>query len=161
MNLNGMTLIVRTTARLLIGIIVVFAVYMGMTGHLGPGGGFAGGVILAATAVLIVLAFGRSAIHGIVTEGTFHLADAGGALAFLAVGVCGWLSGSFFVNYLPRGELYSLYSGGTIVLSNVAILIKVAAGLGGAFLSLTAFRLWTETSDPAAGLTRGDIREAR
>ena len=159
MNTNGMTLIVRTTTRLLIGIIVVFAVYMGLTGHLGPGGGFAGGVILAATAVLIVLSFGRSAIHGIITEGTFHVADAVAACAFLAVGVCGFLSGSFFVNYLPRGRLYSFFSGGTIMLSNLAILIKVGAGLGGAFLALTAFRRATETTDPTGELTRHDIRE--
>ena len=53
MNDGGMTLIVKNTARLVSGFITVFAVYIALTGHLGPGGGFAGGVILAAAAVLL------------------------------------------------------------------------------------------------------------
>ena len=58
MNEGGMTLIVKNTARLVSGFVVVFAIYIALTGHLSPGGGFAGGVILAAAGALIVLSFG-------------------------------------------------------------------------------------------------------
>ena len=34
------TLIVKNTTRLVSGFIAVFAVYIALTGHLGPGGGF-------------------------------------------------------------------------------------------------------------------------
>jgi multicomponent Na+:H+ antiporter subunit B len=136
----GMTLIVRTTARLIIGFIAVFGVYIALTGHISPGGGFAGGVILAAAAALIVLAFGGSAASKLINETVCHTWDAAGAMGFLVVALCGYFMGSFFTRFVPVGRLHHLLSGGTIPLSNLAILVKVGAGLAGAFLALAAFR---------------------
>jgi len=141
MNHGGMTPIVKNTARLVSGFIAVFGIYIALTGHLGPGGGFAGGVILAAAAVLIVLAFGSSVSREFFTEGTCHVADSIGAAGFLVVGLCGFFVGSFFTRFLPQGTLGQLASGGAIPLANLAILIKVAAGLAGAFVALASFRL--------------------
>ena len=140
MNEGGMTLIVKNTTRLIIGFIAVFGIYVALTGHLGPGGGFAGGVILAAAAVLIVLSFGRDSATGWIREPVCHLADAGAAAAFLVVAVLGYLVGGFFVNFIRPGQPHHPVSGGAIPLSNFAILIKVGAGLAGAFLALSAFR---------------------
>ena len=138
---GGMTPIVQNTSRLICGFITVFGIYIALTGHLTPGGGFAGGVILAAAAVLVVLSFGREATTRLITGRACHVADGVGAFAFLAVALLGYLAGSFFVNFVPIGRVHSLASGGTIPLSNLAILIKVGAGLAGAFLALSAFRL--------------------
>jgi len=140
MKQTGMTIIVKNTARLVSGFIAVFGIYTALTGHLSPGGGFAGGVILAAAAVLIVLSFGREFAAGLITEKTCHMADAAGALLFLAVALLGYLVGSFFVNFMGPGRLGHLVSGGTIPVANFAILAKVGAGLAGAFLALSAFR---------------------
>ena len=140
MKNEGMTLIVRNTAKLIIGFIAVFGVYVAATGHVGPGGGFAGGVILAAAAILVVLAFGRTASRRLVTEAQCHTWDAAGAMAFLAVAVLGYLVGGFFVRFIPVGRTGDVASGGTIPLSNLAIMVKVGAGLAGAFLALAAFR---------------------
>ena len=147
MKHTGMTPIVKNTARLVCGFIAVFGVYVGLTGHLGPGGGFAGGVILAAAAVLIVLSFGQGPAAAMISPRACHLADAGGAMGFLIVAVLGYLAGSFFVNFVPIGRLHHLASGGTIPLSNLAILIKVGAGLAGGFLALSAFRLTAPQAD--------------
>ena len=145
MNHSGMSLIVKNTARLVSGFIAVFAVYVALTGHLGPGGGFAGGVILAAAAALIVLAFGRRASRKLISPATCHVADAAGASLFLLIALLGYLAGGFFLNFIPtgfaEGRVEHLDSAGTIPLSNLAILVKVAAGLAGAFLALSAFRL--------------------
>lgn len=46
-NEQGMTLIVKTVTRLTIGLILMYGIYITLHGHLGPGGGFAGGVIVA------------------------------------------------------------------------------------------------------------------
>ncbi|MHC4716158.1 MAG: MnhB domain-containing protein [Planctomycetota bacterium] len=137
-----MTPIVRNTTRLVTGFIVVFGVYVAATGHLAPGGGFAGGVILAAAAALVVLSFGRGVSDRLITEPTCHVADAVGAAAFLALAVLGYAAGAdnFFYNFLPVGRLGRLSSAGTIPLANLAILVKVGAGLAGAFLALAAFR---------------------
>ena len=140
MKSTGMTLIVKNTARLVAGFIAVFGVYIAATGHLTPGGGFAGGVILAAAAVLVVLAFGKDYASGLIGEAQCHVWDAAGAAAFLAIALCGYFLGDFFTNFLPAGRLHHLHSGGAIPLSNLAILVKVGAGLAGAFLALSAFR---------------------
>ncbi len=141
-NTTGMTLIVKNTAKLITGFIAVFAVYIALTGHLSPGGGFAGGVILAAAAALVVLAFGRAFTAKLFTEPLCHMWDAGGAVAFLVVALCGYIGGTFFVNFVPQApeRLGHLLSGGAIPLSNLAILVKVGAGLAGAFLALSAYR---------------------
>ena len=140
MKQAGMTLIVKNIARLVTGFIAVFGIYIALTGHLTPGGGFAGGVILAASAALIVLAFGREYASRIITEPICHVADAAGAAGFLVIALLGYLAGSFFVNFVSTGNVHRLVSGGTIPLANLAILVKVGAGLAGAFLALSAFR---------------------
>lgn len=142
MKQAGMTLIVKTTTRLITGFIAVFGVYVALTGHLTPGGGFAGGVILAAAAALVVLAFGGRDAASLLTERQCHIADAAGAMGFLAVALCGYFSGAFFANFIPTPseQLHRLVSAGMIPLANLAILVKVGAGLAGAFLALAAYK---------------------
>ncbi len=138
---TGMTSIVKNTARLVSGFIAVFGIYIAATGHLSPGGGFAGGVILAAAAALVVLAFGRGFTERVLGETECHVWDAAGAMAFLAVALCGYFGGAFFAHFFALGTVHELRSGGAIPLSNLAILVKVGAGLAGAFLALSAYRL--------------------
>jgi multicomponent Na+:H+ antiporter subunit B len=145
---QGMTLIVQCTARMITGFVAVFGVYIALTGHLSPGGGFAGGVILAAAGVLVVLAFGREQTTSILNGPACHVWDSVGAMGFLVIALLGYLAGGFFLNFINAhfGEeevlrdVHHLLSAGTIPISNLAIFIKVAAGLAGAFLALAAFR---------------------
>ena len=44
---GGMTLIVKTVARIVAGFILLFGIYIVIHGHVSPGGGFAGGIIIA------------------------------------------------------------------------------------------------------------------
>ena len=53
----GMTIIVKTISSWVKVLIIVFGVYIILFGHLTPGGGFAGGVILASSYILLMLAF--------------------------------------------------------------------------------------------------------
>ena len=140
---SGMTLIVKSTTRLITGFIVVFGLYVAATGHVSPGGGFAGGVILAAAAVLVVLTFGQKASAKLITESQCHAWDGAAAMGFLAVALCGYFGGGFFENFMPKGQVGQLASGGTIPVANLAIVIKVGAGLAGGFLALAAFRRHT------------------
>jgi len=135
-----MTLIVKNVTKLVAGFIAIFGVYVAITGHITPGGGFAGGVILAAAGILLVLAFGKAAVAPVIAEDKCHIWDAAGAGAFLLVALCGFFVGAFFGNFLSPGQAHSLRSGGAIPLSNLAILIKVSAGLVGAFIALAAYR---------------------
>ena len=56
---KGMTPIVQAVSGWVKGFILVFGIYLVLYGHLTPGGGFGGGVVLAMAFVLLVLAFGK------------------------------------------------------------------------------------------------------
>ena len=52
--MKGMTVIVKTIASWVKVLIFLFGIYIIIFGHLTPGGGFAGGVILASSYVLLM-----------------------------------------------------------------------------------------------------------
>ncbi|MBN1425356.1 hypothetical protein JXA88_12450 [Candidatus Fermentibacteria bacterium] len=142
---SGMTIIVKSTTRIVTAFIMLFGTTIVLYGHVTPGGGFAGGVIIAAAFALIVLAFGKTLAGRFVTGTTASVWDSAAATAFLFVGVLGYLGGCFFWNFLRppqsgRFTLFKLYSAGSILLSNTAIGMKVGMGLLGVFLALSVFR---------------------
>ncbi len=136
----GMSLIVKTVTRLVASFIVLFGVYVALSGHVSPGGGFAGGAIIAGGLILVLLAFGRHETHRLVTHRMALAWDCGGACAFLAISLLGYLAGGYFLNFLTTGEPFTLASAGTIPLSNAAIGAKVGGALFGVFLALAVFR---------------------
>ncbi len=133
---TGMTLIVKTITRLTIGLILLFGIYIILHGHLSPGGGFAGGVIVALSFVHMMLAFGKDVAVTKVSKNIASNLESIGALMFLSVALLGFLGGTFFLNVLPKGSPFRLFSAGTIILSNIAIGIKVGVGLFAIFLAL-------------------------
>lgn len=147
--MRGMTLIVKTVTSLVSAFILLYGIYIVLYGHLTPGGGFAGGVILACCFILLELAFGKGFVAGIVKERTPYILDCVGAFAFLAIALLGYATGGFFINFLvdpatrTSGLIagnHQLFSGGIIAPCNIAIGIKVAACLFGIFAVLSAFR---------------------
>jgi len=147
--MRGLTLIVKTTASFLIGFITLFGLYIVVTGHLTPGGGFPGGVILGAGLLLVVLAFGADEVRAKLGHNLAVVWEGLGAIGFLAVALLGFIGGVFFAHFIPVVTGFGLFTGGSIPLANFAIAIKVGAGLFGAFLMLSAFRA-SESRDKAA-----------
>ena len=132
---RGMTPIVQTVAGWIKGIIFLYGIYIILFGHITPGGGFAGGVIIALTYVLMTLCCGK---ENAFRKMPLHVAaelDSVGALMFLVIAWLGmWsiLGGTFFTNYITRlnpGLPYHIFSSGTIPLCNIAIALKVGASL--------------------------------
>lgn len=150
--MNGMSLIVKTVTRWTIGFIFLFGWYIILFAHLTPGGGFAGGVILAAGYVLLLLAFGQKVAKKKLNLPLSGELDALGALLFLLIGIIGlWLSGLFLTNFLQHyfpGHPFALFSAGVIPLCNLAIGIKVGASL---YLVLLVLSLLKLSSDDNAG----------
>ena len=68
------------------------------------------------------------------------LLDRLGALGFLGIALLGFIAGTFFTHFVRTESGFKLFTGGTIPYSNIAIGLKVGAGLFGAFLMLAAFR---------------------
>src|SRR4030065_619439 len=92
--MKGMTVIVKTISSWVKVLIVLFGIYITLFGHLTPGGGFAGGVILACSYVLLMLAFGRKYVEENLSLGLASKLDSAGALLFAAVALCGLFYGA-------------------------------------------------------------------
>jgi multisubunit Na+/H+ antiporter MnhB subunit len=133
---KGMSLIVKTVTRLTVGLVVIFGIYIVLHGHLSPGGGFAGGVIIALAFVHLMIAFGKDVAVSKISKNLASNLESIGALMFLTIAVLGFFGGSFFFNIINKGIPFKLFSAGTIPLSNIAISLKVGVGLFAIFLAL-------------------------
>lgn len=132
----GMTLIVKTITRLTVGLILLFGIYIVLHGHISPGGGFAGGLIIALSFIHLMLAFGREAALKRLSEAKAAILESIGALLFLVIAVLGFTGGYFFLNFINKGKPFNLFSAGIIPLCNIAIAIKVGVGLFSIFIVL-------------------------
>ncbi len=122
-NQSGMTLIVKTITRLTVGLILIYAVYLALQGHSGPGGGFAGGIIIALSFINLMLAYGKEAVIKKLDETRgLRLASLAGIafLYFAAIGFTRW-----------RGA-------GFIPLYDITLALLVVAGVFVIFLALVA-----------------------
>jgi len=138
---KGMTLIVKEVTRLTVGLIFLFGIYIMLHGHLTPGGGFAGGVIVALSFIHMVLAYGGDFATKKMNSRIATILESLGGLMFLSLALLGLIfAGVFFLNLLPKGMPFELKSAGIIPLCNIAICIKVGAGLFFVFILLTAFK---------------------
>lgn len=144
--MKGMTVIVKTISSWVKVLIVLFGIYIILFGHLTPGGGFAGGVILASSYVLLMLAFGRELVEKNLPSALSSKLDCIGAFAFGMIAVLGFVFGGvFFVNFLVKySQQFNLISAGTIPLSNIAIGLKVGASL---FLVIFSLSVCCKNSD--------------
>ena len=92
-------LVLRVVAKLLIPLIMLFALYVQFHGDFGPGGGFQAGVIFAAALVLYALIFGTEQAKHVVHPQALQLLAAGGILLYAGTGVAGILLGGNFLDY--------------------------------------------------------------
>lgn len=136
---TGMTFIVKNISKVIVIFIFLFGPYIVLYGHLTPGGGFAGGVIIAIGFVLLGLAFGKEFALGILSDFWASMWDNIGAFLFFLIALLGLPSGYFFFNWLWHGKEYNLVSSGTIPLSNISIAIKVGACLYAIFIGLSIY----------------------
>lgn len=130
--MKGMTIIVKTISSWVKVLIFVFGIYIVLFGHLTPGGGFAGGVVLASSYVLLMLAFGGEFVQKDLPLALDSKLDCLGAMMFIMIAILGAVfGGAFFANFLVEkyGAPLGLLSAGTIPLSNIAIGLKVGASL--------------------------------
>ena len=142
--MNGMTLIVKTITRLVLGFILVFGISTVLYGHITPGGGFAGGVMLACGFILLVLAFGKKEAINSAGEKTLTNWDSFAVLSLIEVILIGLFGEVFFKHYITEGTPLRLLSGGSIIISNINVGIKVGVFLFAIFMALAVFRMAKE-----------------
>ncbi len=136
---SGMTLIVKTVTRWTVLLIMLYGFYITFFGHLGPGGGFAGGIIVVLSFIHIILAYGKDFVVKKINENIAGILETTGGLLFLTIAILGLFTGIFFKDFLGKGKVFSIFSAGIILPANIAIMIKVGFGMLSAFLCLILF----------------------
>lgn len=140
--MKGMTLIVKKTTQLIAGLVFLYGIYVVIHGHLTPGGGFAGGVILAGAFILLILANGSDFINLTKEEAGSTFYENLSILIVIFLAASGMLIGAkvFFLNWVPKGTAGELVSAGIIPLYNIFIGIEVASSILTIFLALIIFK---------------------
>jgi multicomponent Na+:H+ antiporter subunit B len=129
----------KLVSLVLIPLLLALGAYLVFHGQLTPGGGFQGGLVLAAGPIAILLAGRYLSMKRVVPKRVMESADAIGASAYALVGLGGLIiAGIYLKDFLPLGSPGHLLSSGIMPLNSIAVGLEVA----GAFL-LT----WTEFLD--------------
>ena len=92
-------LILRVITKLLVGPIVLFALYVQFHGDYSPGGGFQAGVILAVAFVLYGLVFGLRKVQAVMPAWFAHRMMALGVLIYAGTGVVSLFTGYGYLDY--------------------------------------------------------------
>ena len=97
--------IVKAVARLLVPFIVVYALYVVMHGHYSPGGGFQGGVILAAGFVLLSISHGLEKTRRRMSEKVAGVISSIGVLIYGGIGVLCLILGGNYLDYSKLSKI--------------------------------------------------------
>jgi multicomponent Na+:H+ antiporter subunit B len=100
--------LLRLIAKMLIPFILVFGLYVILHGEVGPGGGFQGGVILAAGFILYGLVFGADELCKRIPPVVFDIGMPLGALIYSGTGLACLFFGGTFLDY---GMLQASHAG--------------------------------------------------
>jgi multicomponent Na+:H+ antiporter subunit B len=92
-------IVLRVVAKLLVPMILLFALYVQLHGDYSPGGGFQAGVLFAAGIVLYTLIYGLDAAERVIPPRVAHVMAAAGVLIYAGIGVLAMLLGGNFLDY--------------------------------------------------------------
>ena len=129
-------LIVKCAADKFLPFALVFGIYIILFGTVSPGGGFQGGVMVAAAAVLLYLGYGYKTASSAINMEVIRTNEAIGASLYVILGLCGVVAGLNFCRniFFDIGKVGDLISAGTITFMGYAVGYKVMCGV--AFLIL-------------------------
>ena len=122
-------LLLRVIAKLMIPLILLFALYVQFHGEYSPGGGFQAGVIFAAGFILYAFIFELETAQRVAPPGLLQGLMAVGVLLFAGVGIDSLILGGHFLEYnvLLENPVDGQHLG--IVLIELGVGITVAATL--------------------------------
>ena len=135
-------IIIETLARLLTPFIQAFALYVLFLGHYSPGGGFQGGALVAASLILLIIAYDLEKTTERFSEKFNVICNGGGVFIYAGVGLICLLLGGNFLDYsflskiLPVGPEEARSLG--ILGVEIGVEISVAACLVSIFIDLAA-----------------------
>lgn len=124
-------IIIKNITRIIIPFAQAYGIFIILNGHISPGGGFAGGAIIGTSLILYTLVFGREKGKKKFSHKASEIAESGGILWFVTIGLIGFfVAGRFLTNLdagFPDGVIGDILSGGMIPLLMIGIGVKVAS----------------------------------
>jgi len=126
--------ILQTGTALLTPLIFLFGIYIFLHGHLTPGGGFQGGVVIAMAVLLSLLSYPQSEVN----HKILNIIESLSGAFYVIIGILGlYLAAGFLDNrILPLGEFGYLFSAGAIPVIYSLIGLKVGSELVGVLDSM-------------------------
>jgi len=92
-------LILKVISKILIPVIILFALYVQFHGDYGPGGGFQAGVIFSVAFILYGLVFGLDTAERVMPPWVLRILASAGVLIYAGTGVASLLMGANFLDY--------------------------------------------------------------
>lgn len=121
---------VRAAGLLMTAAALLFGLYIVAHGHLTPGGGFQGGVVVASATLTVYLASRYRVLLDVVHIPAVDVVEPLGAAGYALLGVIPLLFGTaFMTNFLPLGAPGDLLSAGTLPLLNLTVGLEIAMGI--------------------------------
>ncbi len=99
-------LILRVVTKVLVGTIVLFALYVQFHGDFSPGGGFQAGVIMAVAFIIYGIVFGLRNVKRVFPEWLVHKLLALGVLIYAGTGIYSMFMGYDFLDYDALSPAY-------------------------------------------------------
>lgn len=137
-NIKVKNIVPKCGADFLIPFALVYMFYIILHGHLSPGGGFQGGVLMVATVVMLYLGYGYETTTKALSLGFMHKTEGFASLMYVLIAMLGVIiAGNFCQNvFFEVGNIGDLISSGTIFWMNMAVGVKVLTGVGVLGLSM-------------------------
>jgi multicomponent Na+:H+ antiporter subunit B len=126
-------LVLRVVSKILLPLILMFALYVQAHGEYSPGGGFQAGVIFATGFVLFAIVFGVTRARQAAPQAWIESGMALGLLLYLGVGIAGILRSGSFLDYgaLAADPVAGQHSG--------ILLVEIGVGLTVASVMMSIF----------------------
>ncbi len=136
---QGMSIIVKTVTRLTVGVLFLYGINVALHGHIIPGGGFAGGAIIALSLLNLVLAFGKDAALDKLSHKWAIIFTTLGLMLFMLIGLFGRRDNQILETlFYDKAGILKIFSIGNIPLLNIALCLQVGAGIFAIFIYLVS-----------------------
>ena len=124
--------ILKCAADLMLPFALIFGIYIILFGTVSPGGGFQGGVIVAAAVLLLYLGYGYKTTAKAINGEVLRINEAIGAILYTVLAACGLFLGVRFCQnvFFDNGAVGDMISAGTITFMSYSVGFKVLTGVG-------------------------------
>lgn len=119
------SVIVKSAADLFLPLACIYGAYVVLHGHLSPGGGFQGGVLIASAILLVFLGYGSLKVKKTFNDHKLHSSETVAEIIYVVLGLLGIIAGfNFCANFVFDNLGFD-----TSVLMNHAVGYHVMGGI--------------------------------